>query len=196
MISIFPTTTKKRVASVGKTTMSALLLLSFFLSLITTVRAIRPFEEEEEQHQFCANTKQGLHHITDDNGYTCNWFDVESKTGCCPPSKAIEKRFGCAACDLTPKHETEKCCQTYESCVSCCQNAKVSTAEIDRTREPIGRAQPSTGYFSDAFSHCKSKCRTQPTVTVHESTYGYERKFCFGKFPRDKDPTPPRGFKP
>jgi hypothetical protein len=189
---IFPRTTK---------TTTALLLFSFFLSLITTVRAIRPFDDEEEEHrrrdhQFCANTKQGLHHITDDNGYTCNWFDVESKTGCCPPSKAIEKRFGCAACDLTPKHETEKCCQTYESCVSCCQNAKVSTAEIDRTREPIGRAQPSTGYFSDAFSHCKSKCRTQPTVTVHESTYGYERKFCFGKFPRDKDPTPPRGFKP
>lgn len=199
MISIFPATTTKNVASVGKTrtTMSALFLLSFFLSLITTVRAIRPFEGgEEHRDQFCANTKQGLHHITDDNGYTCNWFDLESKTGCCPPSKAIEKRFGCAACDLTPKHETEKCCQTYESCVACCQNAKVSTAEIDRTREPIGRAQPSTGYFSDAFSHCKSKCRTQPSVTVHESTYGYERKFCFGKFPRDKDPTPPRGFKP
>ena len=173
--------------------MFAMLLLSSSSLWCLSAVAIRPMDEEKRQ---CVNTKQGLHHITDDNGYTCDWFDVFPPTGCCPPEKAIEKRYGCSACDLAKGGETEKCCGTYESCVSCCQNAKVSTAETDRTREPIGRMQPQTGYFSDAFSHCKSKCRTQPTVTVHESTYGYEKRFCFGTFPRDKDPTPPRGFKP
>lgn len=173
--------------------MFAMLLLSSSSLWCLSAVAIRPMDDEKRQ---CVNTKQGLHHITDDNGYTCDWFDVFPPTGCCPPEKAIEKRYGCSACDLAKGGETEKCCGTYESCVSCCQNAKVSTAETDRTREPIGRMQPQTGYFSDAFSHCKSKCRTQPTVTVHESTYGYEKRFCFGTFPRDKDPTPPRGFKP
>ena len=186
--------TRRRVGML--LTMMTLLLSSSSLWCLSAV-AIRPMDDEKVYTQSqCVNTKQGLHHITDDNGYTCDWFDVFPPTGCCPPEKAIEKRFGCSACDLAKGGETEKCCGTYESCVSCCQNAKVSTAETDRTREPIGRAQPQTGYFSDAFSHCKSKCRTQPTVTVHESTYGYEKRFCFGTFPRDKDPTPPRGFKP
>ena len=171
-----------------------LLLLFLFVSPLSVVDAIRPMDEEVSSKSQCLNTKQGLHHITDNNGYTCNWFDVVPSTGCCSPSKAIEKRYGCSRCDMSG--ETDKCCQTYESCVSCCQNNKVSNAEIDKTREPIGRDQPHTGYFQDAFSHCKSKCRTQPTVTVHESTYGYEKRFCFGKFPKDKDPTPPRGFKP
>ncbi|CAL6398920.1 unnamed protein product [Bathycoccus prasinos] len=184
--------TRQRRGGVMLTMMMTLLLSSSSLWCLSAV-AIRPMDEEKRQ---CVNTKQGLHHITDDNGYTCDWFDVFPPTGCCPPEKAIEKRYGCSACDLAKGGETEKCCGTYESCVSCCQNAKVSTAETDRTREPIGRMQPQTGYFSDAFSHCKSKCRTQPTVTVHESTYGYEKRFCFGTFPRDKDPTPPRGFKP
>ena len=184
--------TRQRRGGVMLTVMMTLLLSSSSLWCLSAV-AIRPMDEEKRQ---CVNTKQGLHHITDDNGYTCDWFDVFPPTGCCPPEKAIEKRYGCSACDLAKGGETEKCCGTYESCVSCCQNAKVSTAETDRTREPIGRMQPQTGYFSDAFSHCKSKCRTQPTVTVHESTYGYEKRFCFGTFPRDKDPTPPRGFKP
>lgn len=184
--------TRQRRGGVMLTVMMTLLLSSSSLWCLSAV-AIRPMDDEKRQ---CVNTKQGLHHITDDNGYTCDWFDVFPPTGCCPPEKAIEKRYGCSACDLAKGGETEKCCGTYESCVSCCQNAKVSTAETDRTREPIGRMQPQTGYFSDAFSHCKSKCRTQPTVTVHESTYGYEKRFCFGTFPRDKDPTPPRGFKP
>lgn len=184
--------TRQRRGEVMLTMMMTLLLSSSSLWCLSAV-AIRPMDDEKRQ---CVNTKQGLHHITDDNGYTCDWFDVFPPTGCCPPEKAIEKRYGCSACDLAKGGETEKCCGTYESCVSCCQNAKVSTAETDRTREPIGRMQPQTGYFSDAFSHCKSKCRTQPTVTVHESTYGYEKRFCFGTFPRDKDPTPPRGFKP
>ena len=184
--------TRQRRGGVMLTMMMTLLLSSSSLWCLSAV-AIRPMDDEKRQ---CVNTKQGLHHITDDNGYTCDWFDVFPPTGCCPPEKAIEKRYGCSACDLAKGGETEKCCGTYESCVSCCQNAKVSTAETDRTREPIGRMQPQTGYFSDAFSHCKSKCRTQPTVTVHESTYGYEKRFCFGTFPRDKDPTPPRGFKP
>ena len=186
--------TRQRSGGVMLTMMMfAMLLLSSSSLWCLSAVAIRPMDEEKRQ---CVNTKQGLHHITDDNGYTCDWFDVFPPTGCCPPEKAIEKRYGCSACDLAKGGETEKCCGTYESCVSCCQNAKVSTAETDRTREPIGRMQPQTGYFSDAFSHCKSKCRTQPTVTVHESTYGYEKRFCFGTFPRDKDPTPPRGFKP
>lgn len=186
--------TRRRRGGVMLTIMMfAMLLLSSSSLWCLSAVAIRPMDDEKRQ---CVNTKQGLHHITDDNGYTCDWFDVFPPTGCCPPEKAIEKRYGCSACDLAKGGETEKCCGTYESCVSCCQNAKVSTAETDRTREPIGRMQPQTGYFSDAFSHCKSKCRTQPTVTVHESTYGYEKRFCFGTFPRDKDPTPPRGFKP
>jgi len=185
--------TRQRRGGVMLTVMMTTLLLSSSSLWCLSAVAIRPMDEEKRQ---CVNTKQGLHHITDDNGYTCDWFDVFPPTGCCPPEKAIEKRYGCSACDLAKGGETEKCCGTYESCVSCCQNAKVSTAETDRTREPIGRMQPQTGYFSDAFSHCKSKCRTQPTVTVHESTYGYEKRFCFGTFPRDKDPTPPRGFKP
>jgi hypothetical protein len=186
--------TRQRRGGVMLTVMMfAMLLLSSSSLWCLSAVAIRPMDDEKRQ---CVNTKQGLHHITDDNGYTCDWFDVFPPTGCCPPEKAIEKRYGCSACDLAKGGETEKCCGTYESCVSCCQNAKVSTAETDRTREPIGRMQPQTGYFSDAFSHCKSKCRTQPTVTVHESTYGYEKRFCFGTFPRDKDPTPPRGFKP
>ena len=185
--------TRQRRGGVMLTVMMTTLLLSSSSLWCLSAVAIRPMDDEKRQ---CVNTKQGLHHITDDNGYTCDWFDVFPPTGCCPPEKAIEKRYGCSACDLAKGGETEKCCGTYESCVSCCQNAKVSTAETDRTREPIGRMQPQTGYFSDAFSHCKSKCRTQPTVTVHESTYGYEKRFCFGTFPRDKDPTPPRGFKP
>jgi hypothetical protein len=145
--------TRQRRGGVMLTMMMTLLLSSSSLWCLSAV-AIRPMDEEKRQ---CVNTKQGLHHITDDNGYTCDWFDVFPPTGCCPPEKAIEKRYGCSACDLAKGGETEKCCGTYESCVSCCQNAKVSTAETDRTREPIGRMQPQTGYFSDAFSHCKSK---------------------------------------
>ena len=77
-------------------TMMTLLLSSSSLWCLSAV-AILPMDDEKRQ---CVNSKQGLHHITDDNGYTCDWFDVFPPTGCCPPEKAIEKRYGCSACDL------------------------------------------------------------------------------------------------
>ena len=106
--------------------MMTLLLSSSSLWCLSAV-AIRPMDDEKRQ---CVNTKQGLHHITDDNGYTCDWFDVFPPTGCCPPEKAIEKRYGCSACDLAKGGETEKCCGTYESCVSCCQNATLGKFNV------------------------------------------------------------------
>jgi hypothetical protein len=179
-------------------TMIMVMMMMMMIGTRTRAREL-PRQQPLVMNEQCSNTKQGRHHITDNKGKICNWFDLDHKTGCCPRQNSIDDEYGqCKQCDVDASRssETDRCCYDYESCVACCQDPKVSDALEDMRREPKGRAQQSTGFFADVFEHCKSKCRTQPTVTVHESTYGYEKRFCFGKFPRDKSPTPPKGFKP
>ena len=62
-------------------------------------------------------------------------------------------------------------------------------------RHARGRNQIATGFFEDAFEYCKSRCRTQPSVTFHENTYAYDTAYCYGDYPANEDPVPAKGKK-
>lgn len=61
----------------------------------------------------CRNSVQGSSIIADQNGYTCDRFDLQSN-GCCKPTAPSTKRYTCDSCS------ENGCCELYEQCVSCC----------------------------------------------------------------------------
>lgn len=61
----------------------------------------------------CRNSVQGRSIIADQNGYTCDRFDLQPN-GCCKVTAPSTKRYTCESCG------EHGCCGFYEQCVSCC----------------------------------------------------------------------------
>ena len=127
--------------------------------------------------------------IADERGYACAWNDVDRSSGCCDASAMSTRRFACDGCDARVG-----CCEAYETCVSCCLGPERDRKSAMR-RHARGRNQVATGFFDDEFEYCANRCRTQPSVTLHENTYAYATKHCYGEYPVNEDPVPAKGKK-
>jgi len=121
----------------------------------------------------CANTVWGRHFLADDRGDVCRWGEVGTG-GCCGAAAMDGSPHSCATCDTRTR-----CCATYEYCVACCLRPE-HAPDAARAASPRGREKPETGYFETSFGFCRSKCRTQAKVTVHENAYISPKHYCFG----------------
>jgi len=121
----------------------------------------------------CANTVWGRHFLADDKGDVCRWGEVGTG-GCCGAAAMDGSPHSCATCDVRTR-----CCATYEYCVACCLKPE-HAPDAARASSPRGREKPETGYFETSFGFCRSKCRTQAKVTVHENAYISPKHYCFG----------------
>jgi hypothetical protein len=137
----------------------------------------------------CASAHASRWMIADERGYACAWIDVDRSSGCCDASAMSTRRFACDGCDARVG-----CCEAYETCVSCCLGPERDRKSAMR-RHARGRNQVATGFFDDEFEYCANRCRTQPSVTVHENTYAYATKHCYGEYPVNEDPVPAKGKK-
>ena len=136
----------------------------------------------------CENAHVDARRVVDDRGRACAWYEVDSVTGCCSTTTTAA-RYACDGCD-----ESARCCRDYETCAACCQGP-THDVEAAMKRHARGRNQIATGFFEDAFEYCKSRCRTQPSVTFHENTYAYDTAYCYGDYPVNEDPVPAKGKK-
>lgn len=82
-------------------------------------------------------------------------------------------------------HETDRCCSSYEHCVSCCLKPQFNAQELMKTQFRIHH-HPTTGKWDDAFQYCMGKCRTHKRSTVHENAFIDDRHFCFSDSSRPK----------
>ena len=137
----------------------------------------------------CASAHASRWMIADERGYACAWNDVDRSSGCCDASAMSTRRFACDGCDARVG-----CCEAYETCVSCCLGPERDRKSAMR-RHARGRNQVATGFFDDEFEYCANRCRTQPSVTLHENTYAYATKHCYGEYPVNEDPVPAKGKK-
>jgi len=134
----------------------------------------------------CRSAHADARRVADDRGRTCAWYEVDVLTGCCPTRA---RAHACAGCD-----GAVDCCDEYETCVSCCLSPKrAETTRAEMAVHARGRNQVITGFFDDPFDFCANRCRTQPSVTVHENEYAYATAYCFGDFPKNEDPVPVKG---
>ena len=148
--------------------------------------AIETVRDTETTRETCANAHADARRIADDRGYACAWYEVDRATGCC--GNAVEaERFACGGCDASVS-----CCEDYETCVTCCLGP-THDARGAMKRHSRGRNQVITGFFDDAFAYCANRCRTQPSVTVHENSYAYSTAYCYGDYPKNEDPVPVKG---
>lgn len=150
----------------------------------TTVR-----EESVDASGACASAHASAWMIADERGYACAWTDIDRASGCCDASAGSTKRFTCDGCDASVA-----CCEAYETCVSCCLGP-THDRKSAMQRHARGRNQVATGFFDDEFEYCANRCRTQPSVTLHENTYAYATKHCYGEYPVNEDPVPAKGKK-
>ena len=134
----------------------------------------------------CANAHADARRIADDRGYACAWYELDRATGCCGNVDEAE-RFACGGCDASVE-----CCGDYETCVTCCLGPTHDVGGAMK-RHSRGRNQVITGFFDDAFAYCANRCRTQPSVTVHENSYAYSTAYCYGDYPKNEDPVPVKG---
>lgn len=154
----------------------------------------------------CRYTKHGKIYTADSLGFVCKLFEIDAKTQCCPNAKnhqnsitdkdpflhkneifkfpdhnkeKIEsgKRFVCDSCD------SERCCNIYEHCVSCClrdeQNARQKfTTILDQSSENQ-KLYHLYSKVSTIFEFCQLKCRTNSQSVLHENRYRSENIYCF-----------------
>ncbi|PRP88169.1 hypothetical protein PROFUN_03992 [Planoprotostelium fungivorum] len=118
----------------------------------------------------CTNTIQSRILVVDDNGFRCLRKDLD-RNGCCTTR---HQRFSCEYCDLI-----NKCCRTYENCVSCCLNPKEPPAlgSLHLSRYPLQDSD-----FT-RFERCQMACRTSSLSLLHENTYRSPLKHCFADKP-------------
>jgi len=119
----------------------------------------------------CKNTVQGEHFVADDAGRVCRRATFEASTGCCKTAELD----ACENCD-----PESKCCSEFEMCVSCCLQPK-NGADKMMAISPRGANKPDTGYFTNVFDYCRSKCRTNSKSTVHENAYKSLHHHCYDK---------------
>ncbi|GAB4820937.1 hypothetical protein N2152v2_007983 [Parachlorella kessleri] len=120
-------------------------------------------------------------YLADDQGRVCHRDVFDYTTGCCDKGE----QHSCQTCE-----ESDLCCSSYAHCVSCCMGSK---HEQDRrlAEVPKGLNKPETGFWTKAFDYCESVCRTTSRSTQHENAYILDRRFCFSKLGRPKQPLPP-----
>ena len=134
----------------------------------------------------CRSAHADARRVADDRGRACAWYEVDALTGCCP---ARARAHSCAGCD-----GAVDCCDEYETCVSCCLSpTRAETTRAEMGTHARGRNQVITGFFDDPFDFCANRCRTQPSVTVHENEYAYRTAYCYGDYPKNEDPVPVKG---
>ena len=109
----------------------------------------------------------------------CSRNDFLDSVGCC--NERISK-YSCETCEVH-----DRCCSTYEHCVSCCMKPQYSMNE-HLTRATIGLNKPETGTWSNVFDLCRGLCRTSSRSTKHENAFILEdRHFCFNMQGRPKE---------
>ncbi|KAA0198436.1 hypothetical protein FBUS_09978, partial [Fasciolopsis buskii] len=143
------------------------------------------------QQSHCRHTQQHPFDVVDDLGVWCHRSSLLPH-GCCPspdfensssssasarssPNNTVSARFVCDRCDRN------RCCSTYEFCVSCC----LKPSNIPLWREVFGQAlhfrQRHLLLATSPFELCLAKCRTSSLSVHHENTYrDSSKKNCFG----------------
>lgn len=120
----------------------------------------------------CENTVSGLWFVADDKGRVCPRSIFDDVSGCCATAAP---KHSCESCLLT-----DKCCSSYEHCVSCCM-APEHGAESRALESPRGKGKLETGMWSNPFEYCRGICRTTSRSTQHENAFIDERKYCFSE---------------
>lgn len=141
-------------------------LLLYQLSF--NVLAIRLDESILERHT-CRTTVQGRYLLSDDNGYVCDALSLDTDSRCCPWKG---EKFACSGCNLV-----SQCCNSYEFCVSCCQNP-AKTRKEEALKVKIARPK-TAGTYSSVFDYCAGRCRHNSQSVVHENAYFSDYHHCF-----------------
>ncbi|XP_038899507.1 uncharacterized protein LOC120086783 [Benincasa hispida] len=147
---------------------SSLLFFQFFFLFPSTISAIRS-NIGLAVNSSCRSTVQGRYLLTDDNGYVCDALSVDPLSHCC---LGKGEKFPCHGCNLV-----SQCCNSYEYCVSCCQNpSRTKREQILK----IKIAKPATaGTYASVFDFCVGRCRHNSESVVHENAYHSAYHHCF-----------------
>lgn len=134
----------------------------------------------------CDNTAQDRWNAADDHGWLCSWENVDWQTGCCTKGQ----QYACDRCN-----QDSRCCETLESCVSCCLGPHNNASSIyNQDYRSPGRAE--TGRWGSPFEYCRGKCRTSSKSTVHENAYLDVHHHCFSQSGKPVMPLPPAPLLP
>ncbi|GMH41580.1 hypothetical protein BSKO_09490 [Bryopsis sp. KO-2023] len=152
------------------TFISFVLVANFFVEGIRDKDVIRDVKKRGFGVASCRNTKQGMWYVTDDRGTVCGLNQVDPLTGCC--SEGL--KHSCETCELH-----DKCCSTYEFCVSCCLSPDNDPAQGLASDVYRAFGHEETGHWPDEYEYCRGKCRTHKRSTVHENAYLGPRHHCF-----------------
>lgn len=102
--------------------------------------------------------------MTDSDGYVCERFALEAKTGCCSSSHKRDL-MSCYSCDPVTELDDRICCKWYEYCISCCIRA--SPPPPDRDQSFV------------VFSECVNACRTSSaTLNEHRQYANETHRYC------------------
>lgn len=102
--------------------------------------------------------------MTDSDGYVCERFALEAKTGCCSASQKRDL-MSCYSCDPVTELDDRICCKWYEYCISCCIRA--SPPPSDREESFV------------IFSECVDTCRTSSSTLNKHGQYANEtHRYC------------------
>ncbi|XAR71158.1 hypothetical protein NMG60_11028291 [Bertholletia excelsa] len=147
----------------------AVILLHFYLpQLASTIFAIR-MDGSLLEKRVCKTTVQGRYLLSDDNGHVCDALSVDPDSRCCP---SRGEQFACHGCNLD-----SQCCNSYEFCVSCCQNPVRTQKDLVMK---LRIAKPATaGTYSNIFDFCAGRCRHNSESVVHENAYLSDFHHCF-----------------
>lgn len=127
-------------------------------------------------HTECDNTVAGRHYLADSEGFVCTRSEFDYTNGCCRGGE----RYSCETC-----HEKDRCCSSYEHCVSCCLGPSNTAAAALGAQFRI-HGREATGHWGTEFEFCAGKCRTHMDSTMHENSFIDDRHFCFSDSGRPK----------
>ncbi|CAL5347987.1 unnamed protein product [Camellia sinensis] len=145
-----------------------LLLHLLILHLTSPISAIRKDASLQGKH-ICRTTVQGRYLLSDDNGHVCDALSVDPESRCCPGKG---EQFACHGCNLA-----SQCCNSYEFCVSCCQNPAKTQKELALK---VKISKPATaGTYLSVFDFCSGRCRHNSESVVHENAYFSDFHHCF-----------------
>lgn len=138
------------------------------LHFSSTISAIRK-DVSLQGKQICKLTVQGKYLLSDDNGHVCDALSLDPQSRCCP---GIGEQYSCHGCNLL-----SQCCNSYEFCVSCCQNPEQTRKDLALK---VKIAKPVTsGTYSSVFDFCAGRCRHNSQSVVHENAYISDFHHCF-----------------
>ena len=127
-------------------------------------------DDDDKIKMRCRSTSPSLNSdVVDDLGFRCKRVDL-LEDGCCPSSST---QHSCKACDNADQ-KNHRCCDEYESCVSCCMKGPYSSKNL-----PHGVAF-CNHLEKDKFAFCSCRCRTHSDHLAHQNAYKSPKHFCFG----------------